>query len=76
MITKEQAVALRVGDILHHVRAKNRDGTPMRVRVNGACKTWKTRPQQFKLPVKYGIRDCGYIDNFYFNNNELWEVAK
>jgi hypothetical protein len=62
MITKQEAVALHYGAILHHVTMKNKDGTPMRVRVSGACKTWKTRPEEFRLPVKYGLRESGYID--------------
>ncbi len=24
-------------------------------RTNGACKTWKTRPNEFSLPIKYGF---------------------
>lgn len=28
---------------------------------NGACKTWKTRPEEFRLPVKYGLRSYDYI---------------
>ena len=61
MITKAIAVASRTGDIYHHVSANNADGTPARCRVNGMCKTWKTRPEDFRLPVKHGLRDCFYI---------------
>jgi hypothetical protein len=25
-------------------------------RANGQCKTWKTRPDDFRLPIKYGLR--------------------
>lgn len=32
-----------------------------RVRSNGKCKTWKTRQEEFKLPVKYGLYEYGYI---------------
>ena len=46
---------------LHHVSLKNADGTPVRARINGKVKTWKTRPGDFKLPVKHGLRDCFYI---------------
>ena len=53
----------------NHVTIKNRDGTPARCRVNGKCKTWKTRPNEFRLPVKYGLRDCFYITQ---NNCEEW----
>ena len=39
-------------------------------RRNGALKTWKTRPAEFSLPVKRGLRDYGYItdsDNARFH---------
>jgi hypothetical protein len=61
VITKKQAIAAQYRDQFHHVNAKNADGTPCRCRVNGACKTWKTRPDDFRLPVKHGLRDCFYI---------------
>lgn len=72
MLTKDQALTLRHGQTLHHVSLKNRDKTPLRARVNGACKTWKTRPDEFRLPVKYGLRECFYIDH---NNAGEWEIA-
>lgn len=37
------------------------NGFPKRVRVSGKCKTWKTRPNEFKLPVKYGLNKNLYI---------------
>ena len=61
MITKQDALSARHRQTFHHVTAKNRDGSPARCRVNGACKVWKTRPNEFKLPVKYGLYDCFYI---------------
>jgi len=39
-------------------------------RRNGAVKTWKTRPNDFRLPVKRGLWDYGYIthdDNARFH---------
>lgn len=71
-LTYEQAVALRHGDILHHVNKCNSDGTPMRVRVTGKCQTWKTRPGEFKLPVKYGMYESGYLTAA---NRTEWYVA-
>lgn len=59
MITKQDA--LTQPRELWHVRKKNADGTPVRVRINGACRTWKTRPDDFRLPVKSGISHYGYI---------------
>jgi hypothetical protein len=47
-----------------HISRKNADGkTPVKVRRNGQTKTWKTRPGEFKIPVKYGLRQCFYITN-------------
>ena len=63
MLTKEQAIKAGEysGTVLHHATAKGGDGTPARCRSNGKCKTWKTRPDDFQLPVKYGIKMCFYI---------------
>lgn len=72
MVTKLQAVELTYGSILHHAYKRNRDGTPMRVRVTGKCKTWKTRPDEFKLPVMYGLYESGYITH---ENCGEWYVA-
>lgn len=62
MITKEQALSLHHRQELVHVTYKDSRGAPVRCRVNGACKTWKTRPDEFQLPVKYGLRTCFYIN--------------
>ena len=59
MITKAQAMTTNNFEMVNH---NNSDGTPVRWRRNGATKTWKTRPDHFKIPVKYGLYDYGYID--------------
>jgi len=56
MITLEQAKNLKPGDILHHNRNKNADGSCQRWRVNGKVKTWKSRPEMVRVPLKYGLR--------------------
>jgi hypothetical protein len=61
MITKEQIMELPLGYELHHRWARNADGTPERWRINGKVQTWKTRPEDFKVPVKYGLYSYGYI---------------
>ncbi len=33
----------------------------VRVRPNGKCQTWKTRPEEFRLPIKYGLYGYGAI---------------
>lgn len=72
MITIDQASNLRRGAILHHVHKKDSRGNPMRVRVSGQCKLWKTRPTEFKLPVKYGLYESGYITHL---NASEWVIA-
>jgi len=44
---------------------------PIMWRANGKCKTWKTRPTEFKLPIKHGMYSYGYITQ---DNAHLFEV--
>lgn len=46
----------------HHVWCQMDNGRYWHVRRNGKTKLWKTRPDDFKIPVKAGLRECGYID--------------
>lgn len=69
MITKEIAENSHYRQIFRHITLKNADGTPLRCRVNGNCKIWKTRPEDFRLPVKHGLKDCFYITP---QNAENW----
>lgn len=71
MLMKQQAMSLPHGFVLHHVYHKNGDGTPLRVRVSGRCLTWKTRPQEWRLPVKYGLYVYGAVTHL---NACLWCV--
>ncbi len=78
MITKEQAVKLGRGRAtIYHATMRNRDGAAFRARANGACKIWKRDPARFSLPIKHGLRDCGYVTNdnasewFTFDPTEL-----
>ncbi len=61
MISKVTAQAAQYRDIFHHSEERNSDGTPTRCRVNGVCKVWKTRPNEYRLPVKQGMYGHGYI---------------
>lgn len=56
-----------------HVYSLNRDSTPVRARRNGKTKTWKTRPDEFQIPVKYGLKDCFYITPY---NCHEWNIAE
>ncbi len=66
MITKDQAVNARYREEFHAGKCKRfigpRGGERLQVetwRVNGKCQTWKTRPDEFRLPIKYGLKTCG-----------------
>lgn len=65
MITKAQAVELgnRQGTEIHYgecVRTVGpRGGETLKIerwRSNGGCKLWKTRPEEFSLPIKWGYK--------------------
>lgn len=73
MITVQDAASLKHGDILEHVHNKDSRGNPMRCRVNGKVKFWTTRPEDFRIPVKYGLYHCFYIEPPI--NNHEWIKA-
>ena len=78
MITYEQALTARE---FWHMTVTNADGTPLRCRRNGVTKTWKREPGKFRIPVKIGLKKCGYIDNFdgdliSIKNDHLWCVPE
>ena len=76
ILTPKVAKSLRQGQILSMNNNRNADGTCVRWRVNGAVKTWKTRPNEFKVPVKHGMYDFGYVTQhnyFYFHINGTCE---
>ena len=58
---------LKHGDIIAMNHHKNSDGTCVRWRVSGQVKRWKRDHDKFRVPVKHGLRDNGYIDNSNFN---------
>ena len=68
MVTKEQAQTVRN---FEHITLKGRDNLPVRCRSNGKCQVWKTRPNEFKLPVKYGLYQYFYITQ---DNANEWTV--
>lgn len=65
MLTKEQAMT---HDHFHNGECRRTVGprggvftSIIGVRRNGKTKTWVTRPDEFRVPIKYGLRDCFYI---------------
>lgn len=57
MITKEQALTLKHGQFVYFT-------VPMgiaRWRITGKVQTWKTRPEEFCVPIKYGLFTHGHL---------------
>lgn len=55
-------------DLLTHrefyvLRDRNASGDPARWRANGVVQTWKTRPDDIRLPVKHGLYAYDYIEH-------------
>lgn len=59
MITKSEA--MQVNSTIYVIGLYNSDGTAVRYKINGKCKTWKTRPSEFKVPIKYGLKGYDYL---------------
>lgn len=70
MLTKKQA---ETASRFEHLTLKNADGTPLRARRTGKTRTWATRVDEFKVPVKYGLRQSFYITQADAAN---WRVAE
>jgi len=57
----------------YHRTLTYKDGvTPLQARRNGATKTWKTQPGEFKIPAKYGMYEYFYITD---KDAADWSVA-
>jgi hypothetical protein len=64
---------LAAGGYLHfeHKTIKNKDGSRLRARANGAMKTWKTYPNKFSLPIKQGLHVYAKLTEENMNEWEL-----
>jgi hypothetical protein len=60
-VTKELLADLPYGTVFHYSPACRLGGNCERWRTNGQLKTWKTRPDEFRQPIKHGLRDYSYI---------------
>lgn len=76
-VTLELLLSRPVGTTLYSTNRTNRDGSPLRVRTSGRVKTWKTRPGEFRVPVKYGLYTHGEITHNSMHNwlIEAWETT-
>jgi len=78
MITKQQALTARAfhAEGACHRSVGPRGGVTETSEVwrrNGATKTWLTRPNEFRLPIKYGLRDYSAISELEVNRMHVPE---
>jgi hypothetical protein len=68
------SISAMTANTFYHRRLKYKgcDARPLEARRNGRTKTWKTRPGQFRIPVKYGMYDYFYIDQ---DNAHEWATV-
>jgi hypothetical protein len=62
---------LNASEFWHRI-ARNADGSPVRCRKSGRMQTWKTRPEDFSQPVKYGLKESFRLTPA---NIQDWTVA-
>ena len=67
MITKEQALRKNEfhmdGECIKTVGPRGGVKIKQRIYVrNGKTRTWKTRPEDFRVPVKRGLYEYGYVE--------------
>ena len=70
-MTKQQAISSHHNQEFHYTGKKlctlifgPKGGSKVsivKVRVSGKCQTWKTRPDEFRLPVKHGLYENGAV---------------
>lgn len=60
-ITMTKEIALTHKGTIYLYNLFNADKTNMRCKPSGKCQTWKKDTNRFKLPVKHGLYDHGYI---------------
>jgi hypothetical protein len=74
MVTKEQAMTCTYFREVQETSINpplNTHTKKVKWRANGKCQIWKTRPEEFRLPVKRGLNQFSYIDH---TNCHLLEV--
>ena len=72
MITLEQAKNLKWRQEIYHNHYRQNGGkTPETWRVNGQVKTWKTRPNEVKVPIKHSLYSFSYLTHNDLNEFSL-----
>lgn len=74
MIRTQVETALDAGQLW----ATMRNGRYWKLRRNGRTQTWKTRPMDFRIPVKAGLRSYASVtegDSIVHIENPTWREA-
>lgn len=74
-LSLSQAKHLRHGQTVYEIGAFNADGSARRWRVSGKVKTWKTMPDRVHVPIKHGLYDSYFIEEFNLRNFTLTEPS-
>ncbi len=72
-ITIDQTKNLQYGQIIYYLGARNRDGSLARFRVNGKVQTWKTRPNDIRVPLRHGLYEFWALENHNLADFSLTE---
>ncbi len=60
-LTIEQVKKMIGHETIYMIGHYNADGTPMSYRQSGKIQLWKTRPDDFRIPVKRGLYENGEV---------------
>jgi hypothetical protein len=60
-LTVAQVKKMTGRETIYMIGYYNADGTPQTYRQNGKIQFWKTRPEDFRIPVKRGLYEYGEI---------------
>jgi len=60
-LTVAQVKKMTGNETLYLIGYYNADGSPMTYRQSGKIQFWKTRPDDFRIPVKRGLYENGEV---------------
>jgi hypothetical protein len=55
----------------HRLQVRMAKGNWLTIRRNGRTKMWKTRPGEFRIPIKFGFRGTGALTHFDYLQGKL-----
>ncbi len=61
MITIGQVKRIKWGSDVYVIGHYDSDGSPSHFRIAGVPQFWKTRPKDFKVPLKRGLYEHAYL---------------